>query len=198
MDGLMNNTPPSADRWALPGCCLHRTSCLGIAARSNHGSSVLRPPAVYGTTCTAPLAYTEIICTKHMKIWPSWGHSWNSTELISDVTSSHIFDHVFGELFLSTIITHLLPSHWKCGRLCFDRRVFIYLFVCVLFAKLKKYWTESHEIWWEDWLLSGDQLIRFWDRSGQSSRSKVMNRSTSSWIAWNLVGWLVIIRGPFD
>jgi len=29
---------------------------------------------------------------------------------------------------------HFLPSHWKCGRLCFDRRVFIYLFVCVLFA----------------------------------------------------------------
>jgi len=28
----------------------------------------------------------------------------------------------------------LLPSHWKCGRLCFDRRVFIYLFVCVLLA----------------------------------------------------------------
>jgi len=28
----------------------------------------------------------------------------------------------------------LLPSHWKCGRLCFDRHVFIYLFVCVLFA----------------------------------------------------------------
>jgi len=30
--------------------------------------------------------------------------------------------------------THLLnsdflPSHWKCGRLCFDRRVFIYLFI---------------------------------------------------------------------
>jgi len=29
---------------------------------------------------------------------------------------------------------YLLPSHWKCGRLCFDRRVFIYLFVCVLFT----------------------------------------------------------------
>jgi len=27
---------------------------------------------------------------------------------------------------------------------------------------------ESHEIWWDDWLLSGDHLIRFWDRSGQS------------------------------
>jgi len=25
----------------------------------------------------------------------------------------------------------LLPLHWKCARLCFDRRVFIYLFVCV-------------------------------------------------------------------
>jgi len=24
-----------------------------------------------------------------------------------------------------------LPSHWKCGRLCFDRRVFIYLFNCM-------------------------------------------------------------------
>jgi len=24
----------------------------------------------------------------------------------------------------------LLPSHWKCGRLCFDRRVFIYLYAC--------------------------------------------------------------------
>jgi len=32
------------------------------------------------------------------------------------------------------LIIDLLPSHWKCGRLCFDRRVFIYLFVCVLLA----------------------------------------------------------------
>jgi len=30
------------------------------------------------------------------------------------------------------------------------------------------------------------------------SKVKVMNRSKSSWIAWNLVGWLVIIRGPLD
>jgi len=33
--------------------------------------------------------------------------------------------------------------------------LFIYLFVCVLFAKQKKFETESHEIWWDDWLLSG-------------------------------------------
>jgi len=46
--------------------------------------------------------------------------------------------------------------------------LFIYLFVCVLLAELKKYLTESHEIQWDDWLLSGDHLIRFWDRSGQS------------------------------
>jgi len=24
----------------------------------------------------------------------------------------------------------LLPLHWKCGMLCFDRRVFIYLYAC--------------------------------------------------------------------
>jgi len=30
---------------------------------------------------------------------------------------------------------------------------------------------ESHEIWWDVWFLSGDHLIRFWDRSGQRSRS---------------------------
>jgi len=84
--------------------------------------------------------------------------------------------------------------------------LFIYLFICVLFAKLKKYLTELHEIWWDDCLLSGDQLMRFWDRSGQRSRvkgqeqvkifrrtQKVLNR-----IAWNLVGWLFIIRGPVD
>jgi len=54
----------------------------------------------------------------------------------------------------------LLPSHWKCGRLCFDRRVFIYLFICIRVTRITK---------------------------------NVLNR-----IAWNLVGWLVIIRGPFD
>jgi len=26
---------------------------------------------------------------------------------------------------------------------------------------------ESHAIWWDDWLLSGDHFIRFWDQSGQ-------------------------------
>jgi len=30
---------------------------------------------------------------------------------------------------------------------------------------------ESHEIWWDDWLLSGNHVIRFWDQSGQRSRS---------------------------
>jgi len=34
----------------------------------------------------------------------------------------------------NTDISCFLPSHWKCGRLFFDRRVFIYLFVCVLLA----------------------------------------------------------------
>jgi len=41
----------------------------------------------------------------------------------------------FVVVLLGCIITFAL----KCGRLCFDRRVFIYLFVCVLFAELKKY-----------------------------------------------------------
>jgi len=45
----------------------------------------------------------------------------------------------------------------------------IYLFVC--------YWHNSKSIkpnrmkWWDDWLLSGDHLIRFWDGSGQRLRS---------------------------
>jgi len=31
---------------------------------------------------------------------------------------------------------------------------------------------DSYEyIWMDDWLLSGDHLIRFWDQSGQRSRS---------------------------
>lgn len=93
------------DHWALQGCCLHRTSCPGIAAHNNHESSVLHLLAVYGTTCTAPLAYTENICTKDMVIWLiSWGYNKMSAGLMSDITFSHIFYHVFAE-------TIIIPMH---------------------------------------------------------------------------------------
>jgi len=32
--------------------------------------------------------------------------------------------------YLNQVQYVFLPSHWKCGRLCFDRRVFIYLYAC--------------------------------------------------------------------
>jgi len=57
---------------------------------------------------------------------------------------------------------------------------------------------ELHDIWWDDWLLSGDHLIIFWDWLVQRSRSRSWKGQHILWIAWNLVGWLVIIRGPFD
>ena len=37
---------------------------------------------------------------------------------------------------------------------------------------LENYWTELHEIFRDDLSSSKDQLIRFWERSGQRSRSR--------------------------
>ena len=51
---------------------------------------------------------------------------------------------------------------------------------------LKNYWTELHEIFRDDMLSSKDQLIRFWERSGQRSRS---------WKGKNLI--FVIMRSIF-
>jgi len=54
---------------------------------------------------------------------------------------------------------------------------------------------ESHEIWLDDWLSSGDHLMTFWDRSGQRSRStSYFYHSTgtflSNWHATNAKMWL--------
>ena len=38
---------------------------------------------------------------------------------------------------------------------------------------LKSYWTELNEIFRDDLSLSKDQSIRFWERSGQRSRSRL-------------------------
>ena len=38
--------------------------------------------------------------------------------------------------------------------------------------KVKNYWTELHEIFRDDLSSSKDQLIRFWEQSGQRSRSR--------------------------
>ena len=65
-------------------------------------------------------------------------------------------------------------------RLCFGPRVFIYLlvcmyvciYVCMLSTFLKSYWTKLHEIFRDDVSSSKDQSFRFWERSGQRSRSR--------------------------
>ena len=46
------------------------------------------------------------------------------------------------------------------------------LYVCMLPAFLKNCWTELHEIFRDDLSSSKDQSIRFWERSGQRSRSR--------------------------
>ena len=50
------------------------------------------------------------------------------------------------------------------------------MYVCMLPTFFKNYWTELHEIFRDDLSSSNDQLIRFWERSGQrsSSRSKTI------------------------
>ena len=66
-------------------------------------------------------------------------------------------------------------SHCHCPQsrlLCFGSYVFIGLYVCVLPTSLKNYWTELHEINRDDLSSSKDQSIRFWERSGQRSRSQ--------------------------
>ena len=58
--------------------------------------------------------------------------------------------------------------------------------------KVKNYWTELHEIFRDDLTSSKDQSIRFWERSGQSSRSQkgqkrifVITHSVFVWFIWN-------------
>ena len=49
---------------------------------------------------------------------------------------------------------------------------FIGLHVCMLLTFLKNNWTKLNEIFRNDLLASKDQSIRFWERSGQRSRSR--------------------------
>ena len=44
---------------------------------------------------------------------------------------------------------------------------------CQGHRKVKNYWTELHEIFRDDLSSSKDQLIRFWEQSGQMSRSRL-------------------------
>ena len=46
------------------------------------------------------------------------------------------------------------------------------MYVCILPTFLKNYWTELHEIFRDDLSSSKDQSIRFWEQSGQRSRSR--------------------------
>ena len=76
--------------------------------------------------------------------------------------------------------------------------LFIYLlvcmYVCLLPTFLKNYWTKLHEIFRDHLSSSKDQSIRFWERSGQRSRSRsrkskksifVITRSVFVWFMWN-------------
>ena len=59
--------------------------------------------------------------------------------------------------------------------------LFIGFYVCMLPTFLKNYWTELHEIFRDDLSSFKDQSVRFWERSGQRSRSrsrKVKNYGT--------------------
>ena len=49
------------------------------------------------------------------------------------------------------------------------------LYVCMFPTFLKNYRTELHEIFRDDLSSSKDQSIRFWERSGQKSRSRSRN-----------------------
>ena len=53
--------------------------------------------------------------------------------------------------------------------------LFIYWFVCMLPTFLKNYWTELHEIFRDDLSSSKDQSIRFWEQSGQRSKTTGLN-----------------------
>ena len=71
------------------------------------------------------------------------------------------------------------------------------MYVCMLPTFLKNYWTKLHEISRDDLLSSKDQSIRFWERSGQRSRSRSRrSQKLLDQIAWNFQGWFVIIQGP--
>ena len=68
------------------------------------------------------------------------------------------------------------------------------MYVCMLPTFLKNYWTELHEIFRDDLSSSKDQSIRFWERSGQRSRSRsqkgqtrifVITRSVFVRFIWN-------------
>lgn len=54
--------PPWEDHWAHSKYFLHRRSCLGSDAHSNHGSSGAFQQVTCGMTCTVPL-----VCTVKLK-----------------------------------------------------------------------------------------------------------------------------------
>ena len=54
------------------------------------------------------------------------------------------------------------------------------MYVCILPTFLKNYWTELHEIFRDDLSSSKDQSIRFWERSGKSSKVKVTRVSKTT------------------
>ena len=59
-----------------------------------------------------------------------------------------------------------------CMYVCMYVYMYVCMYVCMLPTFLKNYWTELHEIFKDDLSSSKDQSIRFWERSGQRSRSR--------------------------
>ena len=81
---------------------------------------------------------------------------------------------------------------WRWRRYALYRVVCMYL--CMLPTLLKNTWTELHEIFRGDLSSSKDQLTRFWEQSGQRSRSRSRrSQKLLDRIAWNFQGWFVII-----
>jgi len=104
--------------------------------------------------------------------------SWSSPRLFSYVLlCAFCIFLIFSLCYPCNYASYSSPTYSKPGVICYLHienaegyvliavYVFIYLFICMRVIRITK------TIWWDDWLLSGDHLIRLWDQSGQRSRS---------------------------
>ena len=129
-----------------------------------------------------PNHLTELLENWHVDYWPlSEGfrgegnsiRSWKGKKLIFAITRPVFVRFIWNQLqnvHFSITYPLIWWQMWRWQRYAPYRVVCMY--VCMLPTFLKNYWTELHEIFRGDLSSSKDQSIRFWERSGQRSRSR--------------------------
>ena len=71
----------------------------------------------------------------------------------------------------------------------------IYWYICMLSTFLKNNWTELHEIFRDELSSSQDQSIKFWERSGQRSRSR-SQKGKKTYFCHNVLSFRLVHMKP--